>query len=293
MTRMKRLRKSLTQFPDIEPPSPWLLAMESRAVWEFWAGVASFKALQFMVPRGDGHPVLVIPGLGAGDYSTALLRKFLDEIGYVSYPWDLGRNKGWREENSDVMRERLRSVFDAYGQKISLIGQSLGGVYARELARMEPRLVRQVIMLGSPFTGHPLASTGTHLYEWLSGDRLEDIDFSQHLEMRVKPPVPVTSVYSKFDGVVAWPCSVEEPQAEGESINLRGHSHIGMASAPAALYIIAKRLAQTDASWQPYRPHGLARLFFDVTPPEPPASTAHAKPARARSRRSPHQPKAA
>lgn len=111
--------------------------------------------------------------------------------------------------------------------------------------------------------------------------------------MRVKPPVPVTSVYSKFDGVVAWPCSVEEPQAEGESINLRGHSHIGMASAPAALYIIAKRLAQTDASWQPYRPHGLARLFFDVTPPEPPASTAHAKPARARSRRSPHQPKAA
>lgn len=274
MSRMKRLRKSLTQFPDIEPPSPWLLAMESRAVWEFWAGVASFKALQYLVPRGDGHPVLVIPGLGAGDYSTALLRNFLDEIGYTSYPWDLGRNKGWRDENREAMIERLRSVYDAYGkQKISIIGQSLGGVYARELARMEPKLVRQVIMLGSPFTGHPLASTGTHLYEWLSGDRLEDQDFSQHLEMRIKPPVPTTSVYSKFDGVVAWPCSIEESQPEGENINLRGHSHIGMASAPAALYLIAKRLAQTDASWQPYRPHGLARIFFDVADPAPSAAT--------------------
>ena len=291
MSRMKRLRKSLTQFPDIEPPSPWLLAMESRAVWEFWAGVASFKALQYLVPRGDGHPVLVIPGLGAGDYSTALLRNFLDEIGYTSYPWDLGRNKGWRDENREVMIERLRSVFDAYGQqKISIIGQSLGGVYARELARMEPKLVRQVIMLGSPFTGHPLASTGTHLYEWLSGDRLEDQDFSQHLEIRVKPPVPTTSVYSKLDGVVAWPCSIEAPQPEGENIHLRGHSHIGMASAPAALYLIAKRLAQpSDETWQPYRPHGLARMFFDVDPPAP---AANAKPTRARSRCQP-QPKAA
>ena len=174
---------------------------------------------------------------------------------------------------------------DAYGQKVSIIGQSLGGVYARELARMEPKLVRQVIMLGSPFTGHPLASTGTHLYEWLSGDRLEDQDFSQHLEMRQKPPVPTTSVYSKVDGVVAWPCSIEEPQPEAENINLRGHSHIGMASAPASLYLIAKRLAQSaEETWRPYQPHGLARMFFDVEEPAPATTTsrATAKPARKR-----------
>jgi hypothetical protein len=122
--------------------------------------------------------------------------------------------------------------------------------------------VRQVITLGSPFTGHPPASTGTHLYEWLSGDNLEDLDFNQHLAMRIKPPVPTTSVYSKLDGVVAWECSIEEGRPGGESINLRGNSHIGMGSSPNALYLIADRLAQPQDHWQPYEPKGLAKLFF-------------------------------
>jgi pimeloyl-ACP methyl ester carboxylesterase len=190
MSRMKKRKASMTQFPDVDPPSLWLLAFEPRAIWEFWAGVASFKPLQLLAPQRDGHPVLVIPGLGASDSSTALLRQFLDDLGYVTYPWGLGRNKGMKEEGAQLMRQRLKLTFDQYGQKVSVIGQSLGGVFARELARSDPAMVRQVITLGSPFTGHPRASTGTHLYEWLSGDRLEDLDFNQHLAMRVKPPRP-------------------------------------------------------------------------------------------------------
>lgn len=262
MRRMKKLKKSMTQFPDIDPPSLWLLALEQRAFWEFWAGVTMFKPLQLLAARGDGHPVLVIPGLGASDGSTALLRQFLDDLGYATYPWGLGRNKGMKEEDSAQMQERLKFIFERHGQKVSLIGQSLGGVFARELARRHPAMVRQVITLGSPFTGHPLASTGTHLYEWLSGDRLEDLDFNQHLEMRIKPPVPTTSIYSKLDGVVAWECSIEDGRPDGESINLRGNSHIGMGSSPSALYLIADRLAQPEDHWQPFKSSGLARLFY-------------------------------
>jgi pimeloyl-ACP methyl ester carboxylesterase len=259
---MQRIKASLTQFPDIAPPSMWLLALEQRAFWEFWAGFASQKPLQWIAPRGDGHPVLVIPGLGASDASTHLLRGFLEDLGYATYPWGLGRNRGVKEEKSELMLQRLRFIFDHHGAKVSVIGQSLGGVFARELAKLEPSMVRQVITLGSPFTGHPLASTGTHLYEWLSGDRFEDLDFNQHLEIRIKPPVPTTSVYSKLDGVIAWQCSIEEETPQGESIHLRGNSHIGMGSSPAALYLIADRLAQDADNWQPFEPAGMSRFFY-------------------------------
>jgi pimeloyl-ACP methyl ester carboxylesterase len=268
---MKKLKASLTQFPDVDAPSIWLLAFEQRA---FWAGLASFKALQWMVPKGDGHPVLVIPGLGASDASTALLRRFLDDLGYVTYPWGLGRNKGVKEENADLMLQRLQFIYDHHGKKVSVIGQSLGGVFARELARFAPQMVRQVITLGSPFTGHPLASTGTHLYEWLSGDRFEDLDFDQHLQIRIKPPVPTTSIYSKLDGVVAWECSIEEGRPEGESINLRGNSHIGMGSSPTALYLIAERLAQPEDRWKPFDATGLARIFYGANDHVMPSSKA-------------------
>lgn len=273
MSRIKKLKASMTQFPDIDAPSLWLLALEHRAIWEFWAGVASFKPLQLLAPRGDGHPVLVIPGLGASDTSTALLRKFLDDLGYATHPWSLGRNKGIKEESAGLMQQRLQRIFDQHGRKVSVIGQSLGGVFARELARFDPDKVRQVITLGSPFTGHPLASTGTYLYEWLSGDRLEDLDFNQHLAMRVKPPVPTTSIYSKLDGVVAWECSIEEEQPDGESIHLRGNSHIGMGSSPAALYLIADRLAQPENDWQPFKASGTARLFYGTNSHRKPSGT--------------------
>jgi len=135
-------------------------------------------------------------------------------------------------------------------------------VFARELAKMEPTLVRQVITLGSPFTGHPLASTAIRFYEWVSGDKLEDMDFDKHLEVRIKPPVPTTSVYSKLDGVVAWKCSVEETQPGGESIHLRGNTHCGMAFSPSALYLVADRLAQPVNRWKPFAPQGLARVLY-------------------------------
>jgi pimeloyl-ACP methyl ester carboxylesterase len=260
--RIKRIHASLTQFPDIAAPSMWLMALEQRAFWEYWAGMASLKALKALAPRGDGHPVLVLPGLGASDVSTKLLRGFLDGLGYITHPWGLGRNRGFKAESEAMLAQHLKSIYDLHGKKVSLIGQSLGGVFARELARVAPEMTRQVITLGSPFTGHPLASTAIPVYEWLSGERLENQDFSRHAQIRIKPPVPTTSVYSKLDGIVAWQCSIEEGAPDGESIHLRGNTHTGMGSSPAALYLIADRLAQTESDWKPFAPVGLARCFY-------------------------------
>ena len=264
MSRLPRLRKSLTQFPDIEPPSSWLLAAESRAVWEFWAGLALYFPVKHWSLKGEGQPVLVLPGLGASDLSTALLRRFLDDLGYVSYAWELGRNRGFQDETHTALQGRLHDIFHKHQQKVSVIGQSLGGVYARELAKAVPQQVRQVITLGSPFGGHPLASTGVRFYEWLSGNNIEDLDFDRHHSIRSPPPVPTTSVYSKLDGIVAWKCSLESAGTQAENIHLRGASHCGMACTPAALYLIADRLAQPLNRWQAFAPQGAARALYGV-----------------------------
>lgn len=264
MSRLQRLRKSLTQFPAIEPPSSWLFASEARAVWEFWAGVAMYLPVKHLSKRGDGHPVLVLPGLGATDVSTLLLRGFLDDLGYTTYAWEMGINRGFHDETDAALQSRLNIIHQKHQQKVSVIGQSLGGVYARELAKTAPQQVRQVITLGSPFSGHPLASTGVRFYEWLSGGKIEDLDFDRHFALRTTPPVPTTSVYSKLDGVVAWKCSIDKGTGQIENVHLRGATHCGMACSPTALYLLADRLAQKSDHWKPFAPRGAARALYGV-----------------------------
>jgi len=246
------------------PPHPLLLVAELRAIAEFASGVLLRQAVQRRAPGGDGHPVVVLPGLSASDRSTGLLRRFLRELGYDAQPWGLGRNKGLRPGRVEQIREQLHSLHARHGAKVSLVGQSLGGLFARELAKLEPQLVRQVITLGSPFTGHLNATNAQRVYERLSGKRIADVDPAVHAGLRVKPPVPRTSVYSKLDGVVTWHRSIEPARPGGESIHLRGCSHLGMAASPAALYLIAHRLAEPVAAWRPFAPRGWQRLVYGV-----------------------------
>jgi pimeloyl-ACP methyl ester carboxylesterase len=249
---------------DSLPPPKLLLALESRALLEFAAGTVLRRGLQKVAPRGDGHPVLVLPGLGASDVSTRLLRRFLAELGYQAIPWGMGRNRGLRPGMEHQMRARLQALYALHGQKISLIGQSLGGIFARELAKLEPHLVRQVITLGSPFTGHVRANNAVRLYEWLSGNRVEEAEGNHPGRTRTTPPVPTTSIYSKLDGVVAWRCAIEPSLTGAENIHLRGVSHLGMAASPAALYLLANRLAQPEGHWKPFRPTPWQRLLYGV-----------------------------
>src|ERR1700675_3083052 len=157
----------------LRPPSKTLMFLEGGAIHELAACVGAWPLLS-LAPRGDGHPVLVLPGLVASDTSTRPLRSFLKNRGYAVNGWGLGRNLGLRDGVQRAMVDLVRELSDTHGRKISLVGWSLGGVYARQLAKMMPDRVRSVITLGSPFAGHPKATNAWRVYEMASGRRADE-----------------------------------------------------------------------------------------------------------------------
>jgi pimeloyl-ACP methyl ester carboxylesterase len=246
---------------DLKAPSPWLLMMEGRAPWEFAALLAAMPWLK-RLPPGDGHPVIVFPGLGAADVTTLPLRSLLESLGYSAYPWKQGFNFGPRHGVLDACRAMLRRTADRHGAKVSLIGWSLGGLYAREMAKEMPELARCVITLGTPFAGHPRATNAWRFYEMLSGQNVHDPELIE--QIRGTPGVPTTSIYSKTDGVVAWQCSINEAAPQAENIEVHA-SHIGMGMNPLALYAVADRLAQDPERWKPFDVRGARRWFYKIT----------------------------
>lgn len=248
---------------EAKAPSALLLMLEGgRAPWEYAALLAASPWLS-RLPAGDGHPVLVFPGLGASDITTLPMRKFLRDRGYTPYPWKQGFNFGPREGVLESCVEQARSLAQRHGTKVSLVGWSLGGVYARETAKEIPELARCVITLGSPFTGHPRATNAWRVFEFLSGQSAHDPVLLERV--RQAPPVPTTSIYSRTDGIVAWRCSVNDdtvPHTENIEVHA---SHIGMGMNPLALYAIADRLAQDPQRWQRFDVQGARRWFFRTT----------------------------
>lgn len=246
---------------DLSAPGPWLMLLEGRAPWEA-LGLLAVSPWLSRMPSGDGHPVIVFPGLGAADGSTLALRRFLRNQGYTAYPWEQGFNLGPREGVLEACRERIRSIQERHGEAVSLVGWSLGGIYAREMAKEMPERVRCVITLGTPFTGHPRATNAWRFYEMVSGQHTHDAALLR--EVRKPPPVPTTSIYSKTDGVVAWECSINPP-GHPHTENIEVHaSHLGMGMNPMALYAIADRLRQQPGQWKRFDVQGARRWFFKV-----------------------------
>lgn len=232
----------------LRAPGLLRLALEWRAVWEYAALMAAQPWLN-RGPKGDGHPVLVFPGLVATDLSTRPLRQFLEGLGYAAYPWERGRNLGPRDGLLEACMARIAQLRKRHRKKVSLIGWSLGGLYARELAKVAPKDIRLVITLGTPFTGHPKATNAWRLYELVAGHRIGAPEI--HEPLRSAPPVPTTSIYSRTDGVVAWQCCIEKEGPRTENIEIEA-SHFGLGLNPAALYAIADRLAQPAGQWRPF-----------------------------------------
>ncbi|KNZ32717.1 MAG: alpha/beta hydrolase [Methylibium sp. NZG] len=265
-------RSTAADNEELRAPNVWLMMLEGRAPWEFAATIAASPWLR-KLPRGDGHSVLVFPGLGANDLSTVPLRRLLDHLGYDSHPWGQGFNFGPRTGVLRQCNEQVRALYAERRQPVSLIGWSLGGLYAREVAKELPDHARCVITLGTPFTGHPRATNAWRFYEMLSGQSSQDtVPFEQ---LRRAPPVPTTSIYSRSDGIVAWQCSLNEPGPLAENIEVHA-SHVGMAMNPLALWAVADRLAQKPGQWQPFDASGGRRWFFNATPPGPDGATASA-----------------
>lgn len=242
---------------NLEQPSKTLLSLEGiRGVYEYLLGWVFHVPLQFICSKGDDHPVMIIPGLGGADGSTHYIRNFLTEINYETHPWGLGRNFGPREGLEPLLDRLSRRVVDiseqAGGREVSLIGWSLGGVYAREIAKVVPNSVRQVITLGTPFKGDAAGTNATFLYEILSKDKSHR-DPNVLKRIAEPPPVPFTSLYSKSDGVVHWQCSIEQDGELSESIEIPGASHLGLGHNPISMYVIANRLQQEKDTWKPYK----------------------------------------
>lgn len=239
---------------DIEAPATLLTLTEvPRALAEL-GSLPLAAPLLARAPRGDGHPVLVIPGFTASDRSTGVLRRFLTKLGYDAHTWDLGRNLGPRSIGADGrhLAARLDEIHDRSGRTISLVGWSLGGVMARQLSRAAPQAVRQVITLGSPFTGNPLASPVAKIYERVTGNRIAARRVQLGLaESHLPPPVPSTAIFTRGDGVVPWENCIEPESPTTDNIEVRG-SHCGLGVNPAVLYAIADRLAQPEGAWKPF-----------------------------------------
>ena len=187
----------------------------ARAGAEFAAFTAALPRLR-KAPTGDGHPVLVLPGLLASDDSTRTLRWYLEDRGYDAHGWRLGTNRGPSDETATALAARLGALA-APGRPVSVIGWSLGGVYALELAGVFPDAVRQVITLGSPLTA--VSARGR------------------------RTPVPVTALFSRTDAIVPWPSAILPAGLNRENVEVDG-SHLGLGHNPNVLLVIADRLSR-------------------------------------------------
>ena len=251
------------QEDTVSPPSLFLALTEPfRALFELGSMpmMAPFLAT---APRGDGHPVLVLPGFVTSDRSTSLLRRFLTRMDYDAHSWNLGHNLGPKAigQEGEHLIARLDEVHAKTGRKVSLVGWSLGGMMARQLSRRRPDIVRQVITLGSPIVGNPRATNAWRAYQAMTGQRLEDPGAQEQLrESELPPPVPSTAIYTKEDGIVAWQNCMEPADALTDNIQVHG-SHCGLGVNPVVLFAVADRLAQEEGTWKPFDRSSLIRQF--------------------------------
>jgi pimeloyl-ACP methyl ester carboxylesterase len=206
-----------------------------------------------LTPAGDGHAVIVLPGLAAGDMSTLVMRQFLRSRGYGARGWGRGMNAGFRDNALEAVTSVLRELRASTGRRVSLIGWSLGGTFARALASEHPELVRGVITIGTQYHGSPAHTRTWRLYEALSG---HSASLLTRLQEELAPcPVPITSIYTRGDPMTAWPCCLLEPGPEAENLEVVS-SHLGLGNHPAVLAAVADRLAQPEGEWKPFEPAG-------------------------------------
>ena len=235
-------------------PSTLLLALEARGLVTPALLLAAAPFLM-SAPRGAPQPVIVLPGLGATDRSTAALRFYLKSLGYEAHGWSRGRNVRPAGADLPAVAAQIGALRAMTGTPVTLVGWSRGGLIAREAARIVPDAVRMVVTLGSPFAD----PTATNVFGAAARRLIGELERWKGLAAPM--PVPSTSVYSRADGVAAWAACIQSEGPESENIEVRG-SHLGLGFNAAALWVIADRLAQPLGSWTPFRPVGRAfRLF--------------------------------
>ncbi|MEQ9146085.1 MAG: alpha/beta hydrolase [Parvibaculaceae bacterium] len=191
--------------------------------------------------RGKGHNVLLLPGLGGGERSMFVIKEYLRALGYVVHDWGLGRNDGKVVEKMPLVAAEVAKRAAEAAEPIALVGWSLGGYFAREAARDNPAAVSRVITLGSPVVGGPKYTATSRFFERRNVDR-DAIEARVSERYKVPITVPVTSIYSKGDGIVAWQASVDHWSPKAENIEV-ATTHFGFGFSKEVLTLIAERLA--------------------------------------------------
>lgn len=218
-------------------------------------------------PMGDGHPVLLLPGFGAGDVSMEPLRTFLRTRHYAVETWGLGRNIGFNRRFANVIEQKVRFLHHRHRRKVSLVGWSLGGVFAFYAAHVAPECVRTAISLGSPLRLDPDAhpSPGVRAMYRVVSHPMGPVTHqarSRSRRMRAPPPVPSTCIYSEQDGIVPpSQATLDVDASNHENVRVPG-SHFGLGFNALALWVVADRLAQREDSWLRFAPGGAIAPVF-------------------------------
>lgn len=220
-----------------------------------------------MLPKGDGHPVLVLPGFLATDGSTRWLRNLLGNLGYRTHGWGLKRNLGPTEDVVNGLPALVDHIVQESGRRVTVIGWSLGGVYARHLGARTPDLVRSIITMGTPVRSDVRdLSNASAAFEALRGAHVPGYPL---LDDGAPLQTPVTAMHTRSDGVVPWEACLVERARNAENLRVRG-SHIGLGHNPAVVYVVADRLAQPDGEWAPIDvPAAYRRIITVEDPLEP------------------------
>lgn len=255
--------RPLVRRPVLAPADGAARAPAGTPAWSLF-GVELIRAsleyarMQMMdttsLPPGDGHPVVVFPGLAADRRSIAPLVSFCTRLGYTTYDWGRGFNTGPQGDVHayiDDLARHIGELVSAHRERVSLVGWSLGGLYAREVAKILGRRVRQVVTIGTPLTGTVEQNNASWVYRLVNG-RAPLLDEELMTRLGTAPDVPTTSIFSRSDGVVAWQTSIQDETGEHiENIEVEG-SHFGLGWNPEVLAVLADRLSQVPGRWQRY-----------------------------------------
>ncbi len=232
-----------------------LLAEPGRAILE--AGVTAPMKTLLSKDDGDGHPVVVLPGFMATEKSTRGLRKHIASSGYTVHDWGMGRNFG-KMEYLEILFTRIDEIYEQSGQQISLVGWSLGGVYARQIAKERPHIIRQVITLGSPFGGLGEPNNASWIYSLMNrGKQVRHVNKTLLENLPLPAPVPTTAIFSKGDGIVPWEMCREIVVSDiHQNVEVRS-SHLGLGNNFSVLKLISNRLKLDRSNWVKFKPDGL------------------------------------
>ena len=242
------LKLAVPSSNSVPPPALALLSEGPRAAWGLGRLIREWKTLED-VPPGDGRPVILLPGLTNSDRSTFVMRRYLNRLGYRAEGWDLGRNLGVRAigPEGERLMERIAAVHAETGEKVTLVGISLGGIMARVAAHRHPEMVREVITISSPFAGPPTCTNVWRPFEWLTGEKIDDPALNARLAEAARPlPVPSTAIWSHSDGLVNGLICREPEGSGGRAIEVSS-SHLWVQLKPDVLRAVAEVLGGQSA----------------------------------------------